>query len=118
VARQNPERTYPAPREQTWRALLGVIGGEGKWQVLEQDPAAGTVTFNTGTSMSSWYGQDMTVHISDLGDGRSRVTVGGSIARRGLSTFQVYSWGEKGRIARMVLQRLGDALGSGSPGPP
>ncbi len=111
MARQNAERSYPAPPQRTWHALLGVIGNQGGWQVLDQDPAAGTVTFNTGASMSSWSGQDMTVQISDLGDGRSHVTVDGSIARRGLSSFQLMAWGEKGRIARTVLQRLDEALG-------
>ncbi len=112
MAQQNAERTYPEPPQQIWQALFGVIHNQGSWQVLTQDPAAGTVTFNTGTSMSSFAGQDLTVRISDLGDGRSHVTVDGGIARRGLSSFQVFSWGEKGRMVQAVLRRLDEALGA------
>ncbi len=112
VAEENPERTYPVPPQQVWQAVLDVIGRQPRWKVLAQDPAAGTVTFNTGLSFWSWSGQDMTVQVADAGGGRSAVRVGGQIARRGLSTVQAVSWGEKGRIAKKLLQQLDAALGA------
>ena len=95
-----------------WHAILGVIDSQNRWKVLEQDPSGGWITFNTGLSWSSWSGQDVTVQVADAGNGQTHVTAGGKIARRGLASAQLISWGEKGRLVKSLLAGLDAALGA------
>jgi hypothetical protein len=67
------------------------------------DPGARTIYFNTGMSMSSWNGQNVTATVADDPAGGSTLTVTAQVARRGLSSFQLVSWGEGNRVARKFV---------------
>lgn len=78
------------------------------YSVIHTDGAAQIISFNTGRSMSSWAGQDLTASVFQEGDG-SRVVVGGSMATRG-NPFgggsQLVSWGEKEKLSNRFLDVL------------
>jgi len=72
--------------------------------VIATHPDAGVVSFNTGRSMSSMKGQDLTATVIGLGASRSKVIVGGSL---GGNNTQVVAWGEKAKLAIRFLDALG-----------
>ena len=108
------EERYEAPPDRVWEALEQAVAGL-KYEVRERDGASRLLEFNTGLSLWSWSGQDLEARVMDEGQGTTRLVLTGKIARRGLSSFQVVSWGEKGRVARKVLARVGEQLGAGAP---
>ena len=82
------------------------------YSIVHTDAAAQTVSFNTGRSMSSWAGQDLTASVFTEGTG-SKVVVGGSLATRGNPMgggSQIVSWGEKEKLSRRFLDSLGRHL--------
>lgn len=83
------------------------------YQVIASDPGSGILSFNTGRSMRSWSGQDMSAtFIAEQGD-KCKVVLGGGTAMRG-NPFggggQVAAWGEKGTVAERFLGRVAHEL--------
>jgi hypothetical protein len=101
------ERVYDYPTTAVFDAARKSVARLG-YTVLHTDSAALTISFNTGRSMSSWAGQDLTATVLAEGPG-SRVVVGGSLATRG-SPFgggsQIGSWAEKGRLSNKFLDEI------------
>jgi hypothetical protein len=110
------ERFYAAPRLEVFDAVLGVIEGQRKWRVRAEDRADGYIGFKTGGSIWTTYGQDMTAWIVDGGDGWTRLSVQGGIAGQDTSQFhmegyQLWDWGEKGRVTRRLFKGVNASLG-------
>lgn len=89
---------------------VGLLG----YTVIHSDKASGQLSFNTGRSMSSWSGQDLTATVVPAGAG-SQLIMGGSIARGG-NPFgggsQLGSWGEKGRLIKTFVDTVTEVLPS------
>jgi len=99
----SPERVYTACRQAV--AELG-------YAVLHTDAAGFTISFNTGRSMKSWSGQDLSATVFTDGTG-SRVVVGGSLAKGGNPIgggSQVGSWGEKSALSNKFLDTVARLL--------
>ncbi len=81
--------------------------------VLHSDPAGCVITFNTGRSMKSWAGQDLSVTVFEEGS-EAKVVVGGSLAKGGnpFGGGQVASWGEKRKLSLRFLDHLRTVLPS------
>jgi hypothetical protein len=69
------------------------------------------LSFNTGRSMSSWAGQDLTVSLSMRGT-TTDMAIGGRLARSNFGGGQLFSWGEKGRLSDQFAQVVRDTLPS------
>jgi hypothetical protein len=100
VAGRAIERTYNAPRDRVWNVLRAEIADLG-YKDVKADRAAGTIEYRTGLSMSTWRGQQMTAVVRDEG-GSSIISLTGRSALP-----QLFDWGEKTRLARKVLDRVG-----------
>jgi len=74
------------------------------------DKENGLVTFETGMSMKSWNGQSMSVHIMEVSEKVSQVTVGGKRNAHG-AQMQVYDWGEASSIAATLVEHIRPILG-------
>ena len=107
------EQTFEASPARVFEAARQVVANLG-FSVLHSDVAGLVISFNTGRSMSSFAGQDLTATVF-ADSGGSRVVVGGSLATRG-SPFgggsQLGSWGEKGRLSRRFLDEVGALIPS------
>ena len=79
------------------------------YATLEARPEVGILTFNTGRSMKSWAGQDMTATVIDAGGGKTQVILGGTLARHG-AQLQVVAWGEKKSVANKFLAELRECV--------
>jgi hypothetical protein len=77
--------------------------------ILHDEEEAASITFNTGPSMWSAAGQDMTATAVAISPSSSKLVVSGKTARRG-NEAQYASWGERGRIAKGLATRVGRAL--------
>lgn len=98
------ERRYAASPSRVYEACRRAISDLG-YTVLHSDGAAHTISFNTGRSMKSWAGQDLSASVFGDGSG-SRVVVGGSIAKGGNpwgGGSQIGSWGEKAALSNKFL---------------
>jgi hypothetical protein len=100
---QSIERTYNAPRDHVRDALRATITDLGYKDVTE-DREAWTIKYRTGLSFWTWRGQQMTAVVRDEG-GSSVISLTGHGANP-----QLTSWGEKERLARKVLDRVGHRL--------
>jgi hypothetical protein len=100
VAGQAIERTYNAPRDRVRDALKATITDLGYKDVTE-DRDAWKIEYRTGLSFWSWRGQRMTALVRD-GGGSSVISLTGHG-----DIPQLTSWGEKKRLARKVLDRVG-----------
>jgi hypothetical protein len=102
---------FNASTERTFAAGVRAVGELG-YTILEARPDAGVISFNSGRSMKSWAGQDMSATFVNDGPG-TKVIVGGSIAKGGNPLgggSQIVSWGEKTQIAERFLRKLEDVL--------
>jgi hypothetical protein len=79
--------------------------------IRNSDAASGTISYNTGASMRSWGGQEMTVSVLE-DDSRVRVVVGGSRAQQGgvLGGGPAFEWGEKRKVTLEFLDALKEAF--------
>lgn len=71
------------------------------------------VSFNTGRSMWTWAGQDLTATVVPIGADDCKLVIGGSIATRGSPLgggTQLVGWGEKGRIVEKMFEAVRIAL--------
>jgi hypothetical protein len=97
------EFEFEAPPEQVFQETLGAVNLLG-FSVLEREDAS--FTFNTGPSIFSSAGQDMTVTAEPLTDSSSRLVLSGQNAQRG----EYGSWGERGRIAKGLASKVREGL--------
>jgi hypothetical protein len=106
MAGKTLDRAYRASRDRVWVALVRVVAKLG-YVTLSSDVHSGTLSFNTGRSMKSWAGQDMSATVLDIGPGQSQIVIGGTIARtQAFGGSQVVSWGEKAKIGAKVLDAV------------
>jgi hypothetical protein len=100
---EKPERVFVAARQ--------VVAQRG-YTVNLADVASLTLTFNTGISLRTWAGQDLTVTVLEHGTG-SRVTVGGTTAARGnpwSGGGQLTDWGERESLTDDIIARIRAAV--------
>ena len=92
--------------ETVYEACKKVIAENG-YNIINSSKSDFTLSFNTGRSMSSWHGQDLTVTLFREGENTEAV-VGGSIAKGGSAITgggsQVFSWGEKDKLSKKFLE--------------
>lgn len=84
---------------QVWQACVQTVATLG-YTVISSDPNSHQISFNTGRSMSSWAGQDLSATVIVDGSG-ARLIMGGSVASKGNpwgGGGQLFSWGEKGKL--------------------
>jgi membrane protease subunit (stomatin/prohibitin family) len=103
------EREFGQPKESVFSACQLAVAELG-YAVKHSDAASGILSFNTGRSMKTWAGQDLTVTLLSAGD-KTRVIVGGSMAQSG-ATIQVGAWGEKSALSKKFLNAVEAALQS------
>jgi hypothetical protein len=102
---EKPDRVFAAARQ--------VVAQRG-YTVNLADVASLTLTFNTGISLRTWAGQDLTVTVLEHGTG-SRVTVGGTTAARGnpwSGGGQLTDWGEGTSLSNDIISRIRAAVGA------
>ena len=100
------EFEFDASPDQVFQETLGAVNLLG-FSVLESEDES--FTFNTGPSIWSNAGQDMTVTAEALSESSSRLVLTGQTARRGRDT-EYGSWGERGRIAKGLAARVREGL--------
>lgn len=94
-----------------WAACVQAVGLLG-FNVIHSDKESGQLSFNTGRSMSSWAGQDLTATVI-VQDAGSQLVMGGSLARGGNPLgggSQIASWGEKGRLISKFAAKVSEIL--------
>ena len=99
------EFEFEAPPEQLFRETLGAVNVLG-FSILASDDDATSLTFNTGPSIFSNAGQDMTAKAEPLSDSSSKLVLTGQTAQRG----EYGSWGERGRIAKGLASKVREGL--------
>lgn len=105
MGKQPQSEVFFVPMETMYAALQRSVAERG-YTVVVSNPEAGVVSFNTGRSMSTFAGQDLTATLIQEAPDRTRMVIGGSLATRG-SPFgggsQIVAWGEKDRLIERVL---------------
>jgi len=92
------EFEFDAPPERVYAQTANAVGALG-FSILSNEADAASITFNTGPSIWSTAGQDMTATALAVSPGSSMLVLTGKTAKRGSET-QYGSWGERGRIAK------------------
>ena len=102
------EFEFAAPPEQLFQETTVAVGVLG-FSVLEREDARASLTFNTGPSLWSSAGQDMTATAVPISPASSKLVFQGRTAQRGKAT-EYGSWGERGRIAKGLASKVREAL--------
>lgn len=102
------EFEFAAPTEQLFTEALTAVRALG-FSILHDEDETTSFTFNTGPSIWSTAGQDMTARAVALSPSSSKLVVSGKTARKGTEA-QYGSWGERGRIAKGLATHVGRAL--------
>lgn len=112
MAGKTESGTFDASAERVWQAALHVVSNSG-YTMLHSDKGSWIMSFNTGRSMSSWGGQDLSLALTAAGS-ETTVTMGGALARGGMpgGGSQLFAWGEKGRLIEEFLDALHETLPS------
>lgn len=99
MAGKTIDREYAATPERVFEACRRAVGELG-YTVLFSDSEGMSISFNTGRSMKTWGGQDLTATVFISGNG-SKLVIGGSIAKTGnpFGGNQLGSWGEKSDLS-------------------
>jgi hypothetical protein len=108
------EFEFDAPPEQLFTETVSAVSALG-FSIHRREDAA-SITFNTGPSMWSAAGQDMTATAQPLSPSSSKLVLSGKTAPRG-NEPQYGSWGERGRIAKGLAAKVREALGDQSARP-
>ena len=103
------EFEFDAPPEQVYSETVSAVSSLG-FSILRNEDESTSLTFNTGASIWSAAGHDMTVQTLPLSPSTSKLVITGRTARRGKEA-QYGSWGERGRIAKGLATRVRSALG-------
>jgi hypothetical protein len=110
MAPASETRSFRASEKRLYASALRAISFLG-YSIQHTDGAARLVSFNTGISMRSWAGQDMTATVIAGVDGMNDIAVGGRRAQRSaFGSPQVYDWGERSKITRQFFEALERAL--------
>jgi hypothetical protein len=113
MAAASETRVFKSSEGRLYTAVLRAVSQLG-YSIKHSDSNARVVSFNTGISMRSWAGQDISVSVVPGSEtGTSGVTMGGTRAQLAGSfgsTPQIYDWGEKGKIYRKFLSALEKVL--------
>ena len=109
MANEPETHHYDVPVDRLHQAVLAAVAERGRWKVQTDEGPGRAVRFNTGLSIWSWSGQDMEA-VTAAANGGSALTIGGSVAQRGMGKVQQVSWGEAGRIAAKLKQGVDAAL--------
>jgi hypothetical protein len=99
-------RSYSLPYEQVFNRAQTAVEKLG-YKVYNVDKAKGLIQFKTPMSLFSWTGQDMSVKVSDNGNGATTIDISG--VRNPAGFMQVYDWGEPGMIAKKVFSLMDKA---------
>lgn len=102
------EFEFDAPTEELFSEALSAVRALG-FSILHDEDEPTSITFNTGPSIWSTAGQDMTATAVAVSPSSSKLVVSGKTARKG-SEPQYGSWGERGRIAKGLATRVARAL--------
>jgi hypothetical protein len=96
--------------ERVWAASLRAVSQLG-YAVTHSDSGAHILTFNTGRSMSSFAGQDLSATLSAT-TGGTMMTLGGSLGKGGnpFGGGQMFAWGEKDRLIAKFAATVQRAL--------
>ena len=97
------EFEFDASPDQVFQETLGAASVLG-FAILESESTS--FTFNTGPSIFSSAGQDMTVTAEALSESSSRLVLTGRSAQKG----EYGSWGERGRIAKGLAAKVREGL--------
>jgi hypothetical protein len=97
------EFEFDAPPEQLYLETVSAVSVLG-FSILESEDTS--LTFNTGASIWSNAGQDMTATAEAVTESSSRLVLSGQNAQRG----EYGSWGERGRIAKGLASLVREAL--------
>jgi hypothetical protein len=103
------EFEFHAPPEQVFTETVSAVSALG-FSILHSEDTPTSITFNTGASIWSTAGQDMTATAMALSPSSSKLVLTGRTASRG-NEAQYGSWGERGRIAKGLAARVRGALG-------
>lgn len=103
------EFEFQAPPERVFTETVSAVNALG-FSILHNEDTATSVTFNTGASIWSAAGQDMTATALPLSPSSTKLVLSGRTAPRG-NEQQYGSWGERGRIAKGLAARVRGALG-------
>ena len=110
MARAPEPAWFTASEDRLFKAAVQTAMALG-YSVKHTDPSMRVIAFNTGMSMRSWAGQDMSVSVVQGDGGRNGVTIGGTRAQLALGGVpQVFDWGERGKIVRTFLQKFEEIL--------
>lgn len=108
------EGTFDATPARTFEACRSAVANLG-YTVLTASRDSMTISFNTGRSMKSWGGQDLTASLFAAG-GKTRVVVGGSLAKGGSALTgggaQLGAWGEKKALSNKFIDEIRRVLPS------
>jgi len=102
------EFEFDAPPEQLYTEAVSAVSSLG-FSILRHEDETTSITFNTGASIWSAAGQDMTVRALPVSSSSSKLVISGRTARKGKEA-QYGSWGERGRIAKGLATRIRGAL--------
>ncbi len=105
---QTFEVTIDADQATVFAAAVATAARLG-YTISEARPEVGVLSFNTGRSMKSWAGQDMTATVIAVGTDKTQVIVGGALARHG-AQLQLGAWGEKKALATKYIALLQEAI--------
>jgi hypothetical protein len=97
------EFEFEAPPEQVFQETVSAVNVLGFSILATGDDS---LTFNTGPSIFSNAGQDMTVTTEAVTESSSRLVLSGQTAARG----EYGSWGERGRIAKGLAAKVREGL--------
>ncbi len=97
------EFEFEAPPEQVYLETISAVSVLG-FSIRESEDTS--LTFNTGASIWSNAGQDMTVTAEAVTESSSKLVLSGQTAQRG----EYGSWGERGRIAKGLAAKVREAL--------
>ena len=96
------EFEFEAPPEQVFLETLSAVSVLG-FSILESENTS--LTFNTGASIWSNAGQDMTMTAEAVTESSSKLVLSGQNAQG-----EYGSWGERGRIAKGLAAKVREAL--------
>jgi hypothetical protein len=112
---QPTTETFDVPADNLFVAVQAAAQQLAK-KVEGVDPQNRTLYFNTGMSLWSWKGQNVSATVVDEGNGRSQLQVGAQIDRRGANKLQVVDWGEGSRVAKKLIAKVQEQLGTSASG--
>jgi len=101
--------TFNISKEIVFNACLSSVATLG-YTITYSNKDSGLISFETGLSLSSWAGQQLSCTIIELAEAQTQVILSGTMKQHG-AQMQLYSWGEAEKIAKKVMNKIGQTLG-------